>query len=231
MATLKLELDEFLKEVLNGNGLSMEVFFSDDYYIDYFYFDSHDFESPDEDEEERVLKVCGEKAAPYVDDIWREAMRYHYENSYIEEYTKAVQTEIEECLERSFDKLTDFFKEEIQEAGIPLVLVKPFEVEVNWEENTLLINGNLTLLELVLLEIMRASGWGYNGIEEFERAYGSNQFYRIKSHLSYLKNIESIYGTIYRFFSADLTELDYYGTMGDYDVTDEELKEAACEYC
>lgn len=231
MATLKLELDEFLKDVLDGNGLSMEVFFSDDYYTDYFYFDSHDFESPDEEEEERVLNVCGEKAAPYVDDIWREAVRYHYENSYLEEYTKAVQAEIEECLERSFGKLTEFFDDEIREAGIPLTLIKPFEVEVNWEENTLLVDGNLTALELILLEIMRANGWVYDGIEEFENAYGTNQVHRIKSHLSYLKDIESIYGTIFRFFNADLTELDYYGTMGDYDVTDEELKEVAHEYC
>lgn len=224
MAILTTKLSEFLIDVMKSD-LDMTLFFSDDFYEKFFYFFDNVYENPTTNESDRVRKICGIEDEDRIREIWIKAISEHYERTYMSDYEKAILNELETVVQQSFLNLTVFFSEELEEAGLDLKQLPDFNVELDWKEDTLTIDGDLTTLEIILIEILRGEGCRYEDLEEFIEFNGSDQEQRIKNHLHHLGEIESIYGTIHDFFIAkDLCELDRYRIFGEVDATDEELK-------
>lgn len=230
MAIFKTELRKFLSEVLVCN-YPIDSIFSDEFFEEFFSFEGTYYESPDEKEKARVQRVCQVNDPEQIDEIWLRAVSTHYEQTFMNDYYEAILEELESVVVKSFESLTTFFSEELEEEGIQLSTLTPFEAKLDWDSDILTIEGDLTALELILIEILRAEGCRYEGLEEFIEVNGANQEHRIKQHLHHLGEIENIYGTCFSFFlvdSDDICELDRYRCFGDGDVTDQELREAIC---
>ena len=229
MAILTTTLREFLIDVLHSD-VSMKELFGDSFFYDYFDFYDVTYDAPNEKEITRVKTVCGVTNPEEIEAIWEQAVSTHYERSYLDEYHDEMLKEIEKGVKQSFENLTEFFRDELEDAGLSVETLTPFKVQLNWEDDQLTIEGDLTALEVILNEVMRGVGWMYyDSLEDFIACNGEDQIKRITSHLHYLKSIEPVYGSSYNFFTVNgLSELDYYRTFGDYNVTDEELKEAMC---
>lgn len=242
MEKLTTKLREFLMDVVSSDLNMKDIFGDDAWLFQNFEFAILDIEDPTDEEKARVKRVCetaAQKAGQSIElddedlvEIWKRGVQRHYERSYMDDYYERLIIKIEEKVQDSFRDLTDFFDVELAEAGLPLETIPPFKVSLDWANDGLTIEGNLSALEVILIELINGYGmFGYDNLEEFRALNVSNQEQRILGHLHYLHQIESIYGTIYDFFHVrGLSDLDRYYMFGDLDVTDDELIEAMEDY-
>ena len=228
MAALTTNLREFLVDVVQGPYPVVDIL-SDDFYNEFFYFDGMYYDDPSTLDVDRVRSVCQIEDEDLIKEIWKRAVRDHFEISYMDDYYEAIIEEIEKVVTKGFEDLTDFFGDDLEEAGVSIEQLPKFKVRFDWEDDKLTIEGDLTALELILIEIMRGFGWRYESLDEFIACNGQDQTKRFQSHLQYLGEIESVYGTSYYFFMMDdITEFEKYRCFGNGDVTDQELLEAMC---
>lgn len=184
------------------------------------------------EEIQRVIQACQLKTHEYelVNQIWDYALKDHYEYSYMADYVKHLRDWVEETLEDDFEALANFFMDEAEDFGVPNISPEDkLGLSFDWSANKITIEGNLNVLEAAILACLRGYGmFWYESYADFKEAHGSEtQQERILSNFGCLKHLESIYDSSQRFFiMKDTDNLEKYYLLGNFEVTDEDLKNA-----
>lgn len=212
MNKITFKLREFIKEVYSVDLeelLSMENFYFEDTKFD---IDSDDYKKLNNFLNESNLKVDD------LDTFMQSVMNYHYEYSYVNEYSKEVLERIENKIEKDFSLLPKFFKDEMDEAKIK---DGALNVTIDWVKDTLIVTGKLSILNLAVVECINGYGMFYYSLKDFREQ--GNLTKRVKDHIHWLKYLEQIYGTIHNVFQVNLENIDKYGCLGDVDFTLEDV--------
>ena len=241
MGTLTMNLNEFLIKVVLADYEMKEILGDEACFHMNVEFNNLEIDEPTVEEQARIKSVCEAAAQKQgqsitltegdLSDIWKMGVERHYTRSYLENHFEAMKQAIETKVRDSFKHLPVFFEAELLQEGRTVDTVKSFEVLFDWKNNLFTIEGDLSALEVILVEVINvACQFGYDNVEEFRRVNESDQTARLLRHLPYLRQVEGIYGTPYDFFFVrGLDELDG-ACFGDFKVTDDELIEAMEDY-
>jgi hypothetical protein len=162
-----------------------------------------------------------------IDEIIKNVMIIHYESTYIDECYHELCRQLEDKIKKDFKVLNTFFKESCGEIEVKDDLTI---TDINWKNDYIEFKGPIKKLASYCINAI--NGWGmfyYNSITEFFQSLPAETLqekiqYTI-DHLHWLNKLEEIYGTVYGLFKFDTQYIDYYGTLGDYSYTDEEIDE------
>lgn len=177
-------------------------------------YDNFNFESitPDDYDRVRFNKIKAKYNLVIDSDIENEvfkiALNRHYEDSYIEEYSKKFINILEEKIEKDITNIQHFYEDELREYGIEGKLL----VKVDWEHDKIIFSGKLTILDVMITECINSYGaFGYT-LKSFKKEGSLKE--RVESHLHWLNKFEEIYGSIYSIFDFH-SNIDYYNTFGN----------------
>lgn len=163
-------------------------------------------------------------------EVFVEAANIRYRNSYTEEYYKDVLNTLEDKIKEDFKELNTFFDKEYGDIDVDgNISVK----RVDFDKDEIEFTGSNVVDKMTSIVLNCINGYGmfeYPSLEEFYYANDAKddntKIDAIVSHIHWLKYFEDIYGTVYNIFRIDLSKIDYYGTMGDFDFTVDDLEYA-----
>lgn len=219
---VRVNLNEFLENVYNIDWQKIQ-----DY--DNFYFDNDSSRL----EIDKDIFATAKKLFPKVDtdlielEIKR-CMFDNYESSYMSEYIEEYKKQLSNKIIEDFNNLIEFFSEELTDFNYTPGINK-IEVSINWNNEYIDILCNTDLLASIVIQCINNYGlFEYTSLKDFYSSYPCKNLkmkkdYTIK-HLHWLHKLEEIYGSVYNFFKFDSKHVDYYGTMGNYDITIEDVK-------
>lgn len=212
MNKITFGLRNFIKEVYK---VDLEEVLS----IDNFYFENVKYDT-DENDYKKLNNFLNEAnlKVDNLSEFIQNVMNSHYEYSYIDEYSEAVLNRIESKIEKDFSLLPVFFKDEMNDAKIK---DGKLTVKIDWEKDTLVVTGKLSILELAVVECINGYGIFYYTLKDFKEE--GNLTKRIKDHIHWLGCLEKIYGSIYNFFEINLDNIDRYNSLGNLDFTLEDV--------
>lgn len=215
------------KLCINAYKINPESYLNyDNYYFDHSHIYKNNYYN------EKIKMLYPELSDEDIDEIIKNVMIIHYENSYIDKYYKELCNQLEDKIKKDFSILNTFFKVGCGEIEIKDDLII---LEINWKDDYVKFKGPIKKLASYCINAI--NGWGlfhYDSITEFFRVNSATTLQEkiqcIVNHLHWLNKLEEIYGTIYSLFKFDTKYIDYYGTLGDYDYTDEEIREYVENY-
>jgi len=165
-----------------------------------------------------------------IEKAIKTAMRWNYESSYAVEFDKALHRELRDKVNKDLTNIQKLM--EIKFA----YEIKDNSADQNWnrqDEITIEI-FNINAFASIIIECINGYGiFNYKNTREFYETNANHsktgrshqdKTEAILSHLFWLKYTEEIYGSIFNLFQFSTNHIDYYGTMGNTDYTDEDLK-------
>lgn len=222
MKAISLNLRKFINDVY---GIDYEKVL--DY--DYFNFDNLSVQlDEDELEEAKNLifsnfsdKDLGDEIIEKINDtelfqtVVTNSKLINYENTYMSEYFEEFKKQIEKKIIKDIENIQKMLSDELNDFNIH----GNFSCKINWEKDEIIFYGKIKALEAIIVEVCNAYGlFIYGSLKEFKEVNGGSIKDRIESHMSWLKSTEDIYGTIYNLFKFNSEFIDYYGSMGSYDL-------------
>ena len=159
-----------------------------------------------------------------INDIIDSCTLEYYENTYISEYTQEFKRQLNDKIETDFKNLRKFdetYKIEV--------------LEISFDKNIIVFQlENIDIFANFEIECINGYGnFEYKDLQEFyELNIAKSQDAKIKciiGHLHHLAKFEDIFATIFNMFQFDEGFVDYYGTLGSYEIDinniDEYIKE------
>lgn len=177
------------------------------------------------DEEMNITKAYLNSIGENCDDativeIINNAKNRRYEDTYIENYTAEYLGELESQIEKDFKNIISFFEDELKDNRIKAD-EDSLTIKIDWNKDTITFMGKLTILDVVIVEAINGYGMFCYSLKDFKEQGNIKE--RILGHIHWLKEIESIYGTIYNMFRFNTKYIGDY-CYGDSEITDEYLE-------
>lgn len=168
------------------------------------------------------------KYKDYEYEDFERAANMRHEYSYIDEYLDEYYSRLESKLRKDIYNVSKFYIGDVDEVATKgTIEVDVFDV-VN---DVISFKGTNVIDDFAAIIINCINGYGmfhYDDVEDFfdtqPASTTQEKIEAIESHTHWLKHFESIYGTIYDAFKFDSNDIDRYGTMGDYDFTEEDME-------
>lgn len=164
-------------------------------------------------------------------EVLEEAANIRYRTSYVDAYYKEILEELTSKITKDIKELNKFYQED---TGDSIYTKGKIEVkEIDFSSNDLEITGENEIDKLATIIIDCINGYGmfyYESLEEFYEAYNAvtknTKIEAVKSHLHWLRYFEDIYGTVHDIFKIDLSNIDDYNTLGNYEFGKDDVENA-----
>lgn len=230
---IEFNLTEFLIEVYKFEMQNGEKFNEHSTYHDlidldgiYDYLSDTDFCENDKDLarttiEEKIAENNLDRTKYDIEELVSLALETQFINTYTDEYYSEWRSLVEGSIKEDFIHLQELLYDEAEELGGCPENKSYQVVDVDWENNKLIVEGDIDLL--LLHNIACINGYGMFEYESFDEMLRVNSCEKtldgvidcINSHIHWFKYVEPIYGSVYDIFlKPDIDEIDRYGTMG-----------------
>lgn len=213
---IDFKLDKFLKSIYD---IDMDkVCDMDIYYLD----DTFQYIKVTDKEIQEVKKQFNLNNKEIIHYI-KEAKLRQYEESYYDEYIKEYKSQLTAQIKKDFNNINQVELE----LNDRIIKINNNNMHIDFDKNIIVFNDDIDNMAMLVIAVINDYGmFEFNSIKDFYDSYDDltayDLFRKIKlveDHLHWLSRFENIYGTIYDIFQFDTQYIDYYGTLGNFDVT------------